>query len=476
MVFSDPVFLYFFLPLCLVIYWAGAWRFRNTYLWMAGGIFYLWGGGPFLVVLVASIVGNHLAALHLARLRERAPGRGRWMIRWVVALNLLPLVIWKYGGFAASQAGVLLRSLGADVHPVLHLTLPIAISFYTFQCISYVVDVWRGTAKPAPRLVDFGAYILLFPHLIAGPIVRYAHIEQDLLGVSRRRFEDLAMGAPRFFWGLAKKVMVADQVSAIANQVYALPDNRVTSVVAWLGILAYAVQIYFDFSGYSDMAIGLARMFGFRFPENFDRPYSAVSVTDFWRRWHMSLSSWFRDYLYIPLGGNRLGSTRTYINLSIVFLLTGLWHGANWTFIVWGCFHGLCLIIERATGLGTSALPRLHWPRRLLTFVLVCIGWAIFRADNLGQALALIGAMVFPTGGTMPLAVAEVMTTQRLLWLALGLSVVLFPGGLRVGWIASVDQGRGPHAFRLAISATLAVFAAVYTLSGTFSPFLYFQF
>ena len=485
MVFSDPIFIYCFLPICLLLYWAMAGRARNPLLCVIGAVFYMWGAGAFIVLLLTTIVVNHRAATQVARDRTGHPGRARWIVRVVITADLLALGFWKYGPFAVEQAGRVFRRLGLDVAPVLHATLPIAISFYTFQCISYLVDVWRGTAQPAPRLIDFAAYILLFPHLIAGPIVRFAHIENDLLHPRRKRYDDFVNGAPRFFWGLGKKVIVADQVAAIADRVFAVPGHGINSGTAWIGVLAYAVQIYFDFSGYSDMAIGLARMLGFGFPENFDRPYSSRSITEFWRRWHMSLSSWFRDYVYIPLGGNRKGPARTYVNLSIVFLLTGLWHGANWTFIVWGAFHGACLVVERATGLGHDSSTqsrrstRSAWStvvRRIVTFGLVCVGWAIFRAHDAGQAWDIIHAMLVPNGFHLPVDVAEVVTRQRTFWLLVGLSVVAFPARAHVGrWVTDLDGRRG-DALRFAVVGTIAPIAAIYTLSSSFSPFLYFKF
>jgi alginate O-acetyltransferase complex protein AlgI len=476
MVFSDPIFIYFFLPICLLVYWALAGRARNPFVCVVGSVFYMWGAGPFIVLLLTTIVVNHSAATQIARDRTGNRQRGRWIVRGVIVADLAALGFWKYGPFTAEQAGRVFRHLGINVMPVLHATLPIAISFYTFQCISYVVDVWRGTAVPAPRLVDFAAYILLFPHLIAGPIVRFAHIEDDLIHPSRKRFEDFTNGAPRFFWGLGKKVIIADQVAAIANRVFAVPNAGINTGTAWIGVLAFSIQIYFDFSGYSDMAIGLARMLGFHFPENFDRPYSSRSITEFWRRWHMSLSSWFRDYVYIPLGGNRRGPARTYFNLSIVFLLTGLWHGANWTFIVWGMFHGACLVVERATGLGRDSLTRLAWLRRIVTFGLVCVGWAIFRANDLGQASTVIHSMVIPNGFHLPIDVAEVVTRQRVFWLLVGSTVVLFPARARIGqWVTGLE-GRWGDAMRLAIVGAIAPVAAIYTLSSSFSPFLYFKF
>ena len=476
MVFSDPVFVYFFLPCCLVAYWAGGWRQRNVLICAVGTIFYMWAGGALILLLAGTIVANYFAAHALARLRITRPDFGRWLLRAIVTANIASLAVWKYGGFAAEQSARFLRAIGAEANWTLSLVLPIAISFYTFQCISYVVDSWRGTAKPARRLVDFAAYILLFPHLIAGPIVRYAHIENDLLTVPRRRLDDFALGAPRFFWGLAKKVLIADQVSGVVNAIFALPDNRVTTSVAWIGVVAYAIQIYFDFSGYSDMAIGLARMFGFGFPENFNRPYSAVSITDFWRRWHISLSTWFRDYVYVPLGGNRSGTGRTYLNLSIVFLLTGMWHGAAWTFLIWGVFHGACLIIERVTGVAAWPDNRMVIPRRVLTFALVCLGWAMFRATDLAQGWTFVQSLLTPNGMDVPLVVSEVLTTQRLLWLAIGALVVLAPTRVRAGHFLSDESSDRARYARLATVGVIGPIVGLYVLSSTFSPFLYFQF
>ncbi len=476
MVFSDPIFVFVFLPIVLMIFWAGAWRTRNSFLCVIGVVFYMWGAGAFIVLLLASIALNHGAAIYIDRERLTHARRCKWVLNSVLVLDVLALGLWKYGGFFVEQTTSMLRQVGIDSDVTLSLALPIAISFFTFQSMSYVIDVWRGTARPAPRLLDFGAYILLFPQLIAGPIVRYADVEPQLTTLPRHRLDDFAMGAPRFFWGLAKKILIADQVAAIANHVYALPDNRMTTAAAWIGVLAYAIQIYFDFSGYSDMAIGLARMFGFEFLENFDRPYSAHSVTDFWRRWHISLSTWFRDYVYIPLGGNRGGPRRTYLNLAIVFALTGAWHGANWTFIVWGGFHGACLIVERLTGSGTLDAGRMAIPRRLLTFILVCIGWALFRADDVTQGWSIIHAMITPQGAGLPVTLTELLSTQRLAYFALGASVVLLPRTPSFGSQLSLANEPRRINVRLLVTVTVAPIACLYTLSSTFSPFLYFKF
>jgi alginate O-acetyltransferase complex protein AlgI len=476
MVFSDPVFLFAFFPACLLAYWLGGWRFRNLFIALVGSVFYMWGGGSFIVLLFASITINHLAAVKIFSWKDSEPKKAQWLKRSVIAANLVALALWKYGGFAVHQFSNGLNQIGIDANFELSLALPIAISFFTFQSMSYVIDVSRGDAKPAPRLLDYATYIVLFPHLIAGPIVRYSHIEPDLLRTPRNRLDDFVAGAPRFFWGLGKKILVADQVAAIANHAFALPDNRVTWAVAWIGALSYAIQIYFDFSGYSDMAIGLARMFGFDFPENFDHPYGAVSITDFWRRWHISLSSWFRDYLYIPLGGNRKGPSRTYINLACVFLLTGLWHGANWTFIAWGIFHGSFLIIERFFGLNEIASNWTIPLRRLVTFAIVCVGWTLFRADNIDQGFTFVKSMLWPSGLSWPATLSEVMTDQRLVWLVVGLVVVFLPVKVHIGRDISRAQGTTSSILRFGAIALVGPIATIYALSSTFSPFLYFKF
>ena len=476
MVFSDPVFLFVFMPLVFLCYWSLFWRARNIFLVVIGAVFYMWGGGSFILLLLASITINHFAAVRIFAMKQHRPRLARSIRNLVVVLNLSTLATWKYGNFVSGQVSGLLENIGAGGGFNLNLALPIAISFFTFQSISYIVDVHRGDARPAGSLTDYAAYILLFPHLIAGPIVRYSHIEVDLVTRPASRLTDFADGAPRFFWGLAKKVIVADQVAAIANQAFSLPNSQVTTAVAWLGAIAYAVQIYFDFSGYSDMAIGLARMFGFRFPENFDHPYSARSITDFWRRWHISLSTWFRDYVYIPLGGNRGSAMKTLRNLSIVFLLTGIWHGANWTFLAWGVFHGSLLVIERYTGLSKDGGRLLIPIRRGLTFAFVCLGWTIFRAVDISQAGQFLTSMITPQGLDLPLTVTEVLTRQRLTWFAVGCLVLLLPSRVRIGKSISESESTPARALRVAVVLVVAPLAALYALTSSFSPFLYFQF
>jgi alginate O-acetyltransferase complex protein AlgI len=314
-----------------------------------------------------------------------------------------------------------------------------------------------------------------FPQLIAGPIVRYHQIDDQIRNPPARseRFADLAEGFPRFALGLCKKVLIADQVAPIANAAFAGGDP--STATAWLGALAFTVQIYFDFSGYSDMAIGVARMFGFRFPENFARPYSAVSLTDFWRRWHMTLSQWFRDYVYIPLGGSRGATETTVRNLLVVFFLTGIWHGAAWTFVLWGLYHGVLLVAERLTGIRVMDDEHRHVVRRGVTFGLVVFGWVLFRADDVGEALAFWQAMVLPSGGELSASVDAAATSQALFALAVGLVTVLLPRSVVLGQVV-MDRWSGiPLGARAAVLAALP-WAAISVAAGSFSPFLYFRF
>jgi len=358
------------------------------------------------------------------------------------------------------------------------LALPIGISFFTFHHLSYVVDVYRRS-RPAQRsVVQFVTYIAMFPQLIAGPIVRYHEISAQLADVTRERLADFSLGFPRFALGLSKKVLVGDTVGPLADAAFATSAGDLTTGAAWLGILAYTIQIYFDFSGYTDMAIGLGQMFGFRLPENFHRPYSATSITDFWRRWHMSLSRWFRDYVYVPLGGNRAGEATTYRNLLIVFVLTGFWHGAEWTFLVWGLFHGGLLVIERLTGYGASTPTRVAdvVARRAVTLLLVAIGWVFFRAERLGDALAYLRTMFVPTSGPVPDAILAVQTNQRMVVLAGATLLFLMPADLVLGRLIETFDRRPATLLRGAVLFVAAPYAALVVAAGTFSPFLYFQF
>jgi alginate O-acetyltransferase complex protein AlgI len=383
---------------------------------------------------------------------------------------------FKYANFLVAQGNVLLRWTGAlpiDIAPV---ALPVGISFYTFHSLSYIIDVYRKTTPAFTNPLDYALYVSLFPQLIAGPIIRFKQIAPQ---IRERvpRVEQIGEGAVRFCFGLSKKVLVADPIGEVVHAVFAVPAHQLDTGTAWIGAAAYTFQLYFDFSGYSDMAIGLGRMFGFQFPENFWRPYSAVSITDFWRRWHMTLSAWFRDYLYVPLGGSRVGAWRTYFNLGLVFLATGLWHGANWTFVIWGAYHGALLICERVTGQRATDETVSHIPlRRAAVFALVLLGWVVFRSDSVEHAASFYSSMFAFESAPAVTAVQASMTTRNTVMLLLAPLVVLLPrhfsmgvwlvqGGSRVAAVARV--------FVLLILFPLSVLGMV---SSGFHPFLYFRF
>ncbi len=479
MSFASPVFLWFFMPAVLIALWVLPKKARNLIVAVSSLLFYAWGAGEFVLLLLACIAINFA----VGRLFDSAPfaqdgKRRKLLLAGTVAFDLSLLVIWKYGTFGLEQGADVARFMGIDVGPVIQIALPIGISFFTFHHISYVVDIYRRVQPAQTSPLQFITYIAMFPQLIAGPIVRYHEIAAQLPpDQPRDRLDDFARGFPRFALGLAKKVIVADSIAPVADSVFNSSGGDLTTPVAWLGAIAFTLQIYFDFSGYSDMAIGLGQMLGFRLPENFNRPYSSVSITDFWRRWHMSLSRWFRDYLYIPLGGNRGSELMTYRNLFIVFLLTGFWHGAAYTFIVWGLYHGSMLAIERATGLRKLADDAYVVPRRAITLLLVIVGWVPFRAEDMGQAGAILKAMFVPDfSGATPAAVSVALDSQATVTIALAALVVLLPRSFVFGRLLDEGRTRVATAARFVVAAGFAPYAALLVAAGTFSPFLYFQF
>jgi alginate O-acetyltransferase complex protein AlgI len=479
--FSEPIFLFLFLPVLLALYFAPAGiRYRNALLLAASIVFYAAGGGWFTWVMLGSIVFNW--AMALAVERARTPVGAKIALAVAVAGDLALLGLFKYADFVTANADALLAFAGRPQMPLPRILLPIGISFFTFQAMSYVVDVYRRDATAQRNPLRTALYLLLFPQLIAGPIVRYRDIAEE---VNRRRvtFGDFADGTRRFVTGLAKKVLVANVVAAPADRIFAMAPAQWTAALTWLALVCYTLQIYFDFSGYSDMAIGLGRMFGFHFLENFQWPYVAQTVQEFWRRWHISLSTWFRDYLYIPLGGSRAGGARTYLNLVLVFTLCGLWHGAAWNFVVWGLFHGMFLVLER---LGLSrTLGRLWRPlRHAYALAVVMAGWVFFRADTLGEALAFLRAMAgFGAGAPTPYPAAWFLTPHVVVTLAAGiaLSAPLAP------WLADwrdrtlADAPRPSVAWMTAAAASVgfaALLAAcvLQVAAGTYDPFIYFRF
>ena len=388
MVFSSLTFLFLFLP--IVLFLLSLCRkipYQNTLLFLSSVLFYAWGGVSYTLILLISIIVNFFAG---NAIQKSIRYRKLWFSIGII-LDLSALVFFKYANFLVDNFNILNGLFGISPIILKDIVLPIGISFYTFQAISYLTDVYRGQVRAQTNFIRLGTYIALFPQLIAGPIIRYHEIEPQL---SQRCFswENMYEGIKRFCFGLARKVLIANQLAVIADDIFSRAPDTLTSATAWLGALVYSLQIYYDFAGYSDMAIGLGRMFGFRFPENFNFPYIAESIRGFWRRWHITLSAWFKDYLYIPLGGNRKGKVRTYLNLYIVFFLTGLWHGASWTFVIWGLLHGTFMVIERV-GFGNLLEKTLKPVRILYTLLVVVTAWVFFRADNLPAAVHYLGRM-----------------------------------------------------------------------------------
>ena len=483
MVFSSIPFLFFFLPAVLITYWLAGKTFRNSVLLGASLFFYSWGEGIYLFLMLASIVINYCGGRLIGACSS--PTSRRFYLSLTVFLNLFILCFFKYAGFVTENINLLFSAIGLPTINLIPLRLPIGISFFTFQALSYIIDVFRRTVVPQRNVINLALYISLFPQLIAGPIVRYNDIADQLEDRSSR-IDDLAHGIQRFLMGLSKKVLLANPIAVVADSIFSLPASELTTPLAWLGAFCYTLQIYFDFSGYSDMAIGLGRMFGFRFLENFNYPYISTSIREFWRRWHISLSSWFRDYLYIPLGGSRGGNIRTYVNLFIVFILCGFWHGASWTFVVWGLYHGFFLVLER-TGYGT-VLKNLWYPARLLvTLLIIVIGWVIFRCETLTQAVSYLSVMFGVKQGSMDLTILSFYLdskSQFEICVAALLSLPLYPVLLRFG--QQVRQRSNNAAGRVAVISvhcvqllffmTISYFAIISLAAGVYNPFIYFRF
>jgi alginate O-acetyltransferase complex protein AlgI len=477
MSFISPLFLWYFMPTVLLAVLVCPRGWRNGIIAVASLLFYASGAGAYTLLLLACMVVNFLAgpALEPSEWDMRLTRR-RWLLTCVVAFDVSVLVIWKYAGFATAQFAAFAHLLGGDF-PVVHMMIPIGISFFTFHHISYVVDIYRGERLALRDPVSFATYIAMFPQLVAGPIVRYREIADQLPQQRSHRLDDIAAGFPRFALGLCKKTIIADSLSPMVEACFSTPPGEMTFAIAWLGAVGYTLQLFFDFSGYSDMAIGLGRMLGFRLPENFARPYSSVTVTEFWRRWHMSLSRWFRDYVYIPLGGNREGAARTYRNLCVVFVLTGFWHGAQWTFLIWGVYHGALLIIERAFGYDvTPTTPAARISRRVLTLVLVVIGWVFFKSTDLSHALGMIGHMLLPDFAGLSDLVESALTHQRLVLLLATMTIFVLPAHPVTGPLLESSRTRPATVLRIGIMTAGLAYAAVLVATGTFSPFLYYRF
>lgn len=461
MVFSSPVFIFLFLPIVYLINLVIPKRFSNGFLLIFSLIFYAWGEPLYVFLMIFSGLINYLLALSI----NGQTGKRKIILIFAVIFNIGILGLFKYADFLILTINGLLRTS----LPLLNLPLPIGISFYTFQTMSYVFDVYNNETAVQKNYFSLLLYITFFPQLIAGPIVQYHDIARQI----ESRFvtlDNTVHGLRRFVVGLSKKVLLANAMAVIADRLFALPNSEISTGVAWIASIAYLFQIYFDFSGYSDMAIGMGEMFGFHFKENFNYPYIATSMQDFWRRWHISLSSWFRLYVYIPLGGNRKGKNRALFNRIFVFFLTGLWHGASWTFVVWGLYHGLFLLLEQ------TVLHVRQWPtivQRLYTLLVVLIGFVIFRAETFGQSLIFIQSMFAFTS-------VSALASKELMILITPLTIVLFAisfiastpllkniKGYDVGWTSMLSYG---------FTIVLWIACLLSLAANTYNPFIYFRF
>jgi alginate O-acetyltransferase complex protein AlgI len=475
MVFSNLTFVCLFLPILLAVYHGAPHSARNLVLVIASMIFYTWGGRLAIVLVLASIAVNFMVGRAIAAAEGDRRTR---LIRWSVAGNLLVLIVFKYADFLVENVNWLLDGLWVIPQP--RIPLPLGISFITFHIISYLVDVYRGTAQAQQSRIPFALYILNFPQLVAGPIIRYAPMAPQLPHRDVR-FEDIDIGVMRFVAGLAKKLLIANPIGSLADQLFAIEPSDLPPWALWLAVICYALQIYFDFSAYSDMAIGLARMFGFRFPENFNYPYAATSIQDFWRRWHMTLSAWFRDYVYIPLGGSRGSFARTAFNLWLVFVLCGAWHGASWNFIIWGLWHGAFLSIERIGVVHRllNALP--SFVRIAYVMLVVLIGWVFFRQESLPLALDMLWRMFVPVASTGNMLYVSAQVSPQILALIVLAIVFSFPIWPAIKQRLTVFQSEPGR--QVAYDLGRAVFIGGVTMLcvatmalDQHNPFIYFRF
>lgn len=463
MLFSSMTFLFLFLPAVCAVYYLVPKRLKNDVLLASSFFFYAWGEPHYVFIMILSVFINYAGALLIEKTNFK-----KLFLALTILLNLGFLGYFKYFNFLAENINLLLRR---DIDP-LKIIMPIGISFYTFQAMSYVIDVYRKTAPAQKNIYNLALYIVLFPQLVAGPIVKYHDIAAQIDG-REEDIDKVYRGILRFIGGLAKKVMIANTLGAVADEIFAADLQYISVFLAWIGASAYMFQIYFDFSGYSDMAIGLCLVFGFKIPENFNYPYISKSITEFWRRWHISLSTWFKQYLYIPLGGNRISKARTAVNLMIVFLVTGFWHGASWNFILWGFWHGCFIVIEKLSGLNTEK-PGIFRNALLQGYAMlvVVLGWVMFRADTLPAAAAYFKKMF----GLIPdkyAALNPVYYVDGQELLAFAFAVLLSTPAARNFFDA---RGKYRSAAVQIVMLVLFLISASMIAAGTYNPFIYFRF
>lgn len=466
MVFSSTIFLCVYLPLVLLGYYICPKKGRNLFLLIVSLVFYAWGEPKYVFLMIFSILVNYI----FGRLMDKNRGRQKrlkLMLVLSVVIDIGLLSVFKYTDFVITN----INAIFGSSFDLLNIALPIGISFYTFQAMSYTIDVYRDDVRVQKNLIDFGMYITMFPQLIAGPIVRYADV-QDQLAERSVTTADFSEGIMRFVVGLGKKVLLANQMGAVWSDIYALGGD-VSALMAWTGAIAYTFQIYFDFSGYSDMAIGLGRMFGFKFPENFRYPYQSVSITDFWRRWHITLSTWFKEYLYIPLGGNRRGLARQALNLLIVWSLTGFWHGAGWNFVMWGLYYFVILFIEKLFLLkALDKLPKFF--RHVYALLLIIIGWVIFASDDVSVLLPYLGSMFGANGAIGGMDVYTLLTKAVLLIICCIASTEL-PKKLFLSAAGAMNE-KAAFTLKSVLMIALLALSMILLIGDSYNPFLYFRF
>lgn len=470
MIFSSIFFLFVFLPITLFLYYVVPWKFKNFMLLLCSLIFYAWGEPVYVFLMLFSIVFNYLSGIEIDGYRKNENTKMlRYSFWFTVIVNLAILGFFKYYGFLVNNLNAILPF---EI-PYRELSLPIGISFYTFQTLSYIIDVYKGVVPVQKNFVSFGAYVTMFPQLIAGPIVRYTDVDAQLSKRTHSLYK-FGQGVSWFLRGLGKKVLLANNIGMTYDAIAAILPAERSVLTAWIGCIAYAMQIYFDFGGYSDMAIGLGKMFGFEFIKNFDYPYISKSVTEFWRRWHISLGTWFREYVYIPLGGNRVSRAKHIRNILIVWMLTGFWHGAAWNFMLWGLYYGLLLLAEKL-----FLAPKLEKlpakAQQAYCFILVLFGWVLFFSPTLKDAFVYIGNM-FGIGGS------GFIDSTGLYYLAQNLILLIICALCSTPWLwkkfrrFTLQKGKYPSVAAAVIYTAIFIFSIAYLVNATYNPFLYFRF
>ncbi|MDE5965583.1 MAG: MBOAT family protein [Lachnospiraceae bacterium] len=471
MVFSSLLFLFRFLPLVLLVYFLAPGRVRNFILFIFSLIFYAWGEPYYVVLILLSTVIDYTAGRLVDKfLSQENRKKAKWAVAGSVIMNLGLLGFFKYGDFLINIVNAVTP---LDIG-LMELALPIGISFYTFQTMSYTIDVYRGEAKVQKNFIAFGAYVAMFPQLIAGPIVRYQTIAEEL-NARKENLNDFSKGILKFIVGLGKKVLIANQVGMVFSEIAAMQTDYLSTASAWLGVAAFTLQIYFDFSGYSDMAIGLGLMLGFHFPENFNYPYESKSITEFWRRWHISLGTWFREYVYIPLGGNKKGTGRQILNLAVVWLLTGLWHGASWNFVIWGLYYGILLVLEKSL-LGKCRIKLPGFVKRLYTLFFVMVGWALFSIPDMADGTGYLKTMFGLSGNGLADRYAGYIVSSNwavfLIALAGSTSLMAKLCGQKLFPENTARRDVAASVFSLGVLAVSVAFL----VNAAYNPFLYFRF